>query len=150
MKRKLWNKDFILLLQGNAVSTIGDLMYSVADNDSRFPNLIIDNKVYPLSKELRLDCWIDVSLKINPADKSITLTYDGEEVRTDGSDILPTDDLRVYFGKCTVAQFDLDNVASINLKDIRISQKGESIREWDLRFHQNDIDFCHNILRFYL
>ena len=30
MTRKLWNKDFILLLQGNAVSTIGDLMYSVA------------------------------------------------------------------------------------------------------------------------
>ena len=30
MGRKLWNKDFILLLQGNAVSTIGDLMYSVA------------------------------------------------------------------------------------------------------------------------
>lgn len=30
MKTKLWNKDFILLLQGNAVSTIGDLMYSVA------------------------------------------------------------------------------------------------------------------------
>lgn len=28
--RKLWNKDFILLLQGNAISTIGDLMYSVA------------------------------------------------------------------------------------------------------------------------
>ena len=30
MRKKLWNKDFILLLQGNAVSTIGDLMYSVA------------------------------------------------------------------------------------------------------------------------
>ena len=30
MVRRLWNKDFILLLQGNAVSTIGDLMYSVA------------------------------------------------------------------------------------------------------------------------
>lgn len=30
MTKKLWNKDFILLLQGNAVSTIGDLMYSVA------------------------------------------------------------------------------------------------------------------------
>lgn len=28
--RKLWNKDFILLLQGNAVSAIGDLLYSVA------------------------------------------------------------------------------------------------------------------------
>jgi len=30
MVKKLWNKDFTLLLQGNAVSTIGDLMYSVA------------------------------------------------------------------------------------------------------------------------
>ena len=28
--KKLWNKDFVLLLQGNAISTIGDLMYSVA------------------------------------------------------------------------------------------------------------------------
>ena len=30
MGKKLWNKDFILLLQANAVSTVGDLMYSVA------------------------------------------------------------------------------------------------------------------------
>ena len=30
MAKKLWNKDYILLLQGNTVSTIGDLMYSVA------------------------------------------------------------------------------------------------------------------------
>ena len=30
MKKKLWNKDYILLLQGNAVSTIGDVMYSIA------------------------------------------------------------------------------------------------------------------------
>ena len=30
MKRKLWNKDFILLLQGNAISLLGDIMYSVA------------------------------------------------------------------------------------------------------------------------
>lgn len=30
MHKKLWNKDYILLLQGNAVSVIGDLMYGVA------------------------------------------------------------------------------------------------------------------------
>ena len=30
MHKKLWNKDYILLLQGNLVSSIGDLMYSVA------------------------------------------------------------------------------------------------------------------------
>lgn len=30
MSKKLWNKDFILLLQGSTVSVIGDLMYGVA------------------------------------------------------------------------------------------------------------------------
>ena len=30
MTKKLWNKDFVLLLQGSTVSMIGDLMYSVA------------------------------------------------------------------------------------------------------------------------
>ena len=30
MQKKLWNKDFLLLLQGSAVSVLGDLMYSVA------------------------------------------------------------------------------------------------------------------------
>ena len=30
MQKKLWNKDFILLIQGNAISSLGDLMYSVA------------------------------------------------------------------------------------------------------------------------
>ena len=30
MKKKLWNKDFLLMLQGNAVSAIGELLYGVA------------------------------------------------------------------------------------------------------------------------
>lgn len=30
MGRKLWNRDYILLLQGSAVSAFGDVLYSVA------------------------------------------------------------------------------------------------------------------------
>lgn len=30
MHKKLWNKDYILMLQGDAVSTLGDILYSVA------------------------------------------------------------------------------------------------------------------------
>lgn len=29
MQRKLWNKDYLLMVQGNAVSAIGDILYSV-------------------------------------------------------------------------------------------------------------------------
>ena len=30
MHKKLWNKDFVLMLQGDAVSSLGDILYSVA------------------------------------------------------------------------------------------------------------------------
>ena len=30
MHKKLWNKDFILMLQGGAFSALGDILYSVA------------------------------------------------------------------------------------------------------------------------
>ena len=30
MHKKLWNKDFILMLQGSAFSVLGDVLYSVA------------------------------------------------------------------------------------------------------------------------
>lgn len=30
MQKNLWNKDFLLMLQGNAVSALGDILYSVA------------------------------------------------------------------------------------------------------------------------
>ena len=30
MKKGLWNKDYVLMLQGNAISTLGDVVYSVA------------------------------------------------------------------------------------------------------------------------
>ena len=30
MKKKLWNRDYILMLQGSAISMLGDVMYSVA------------------------------------------------------------------------------------------------------------------------
>ena len=30
MHKKLWNRDFLLMLQGNAISDLGDLLYSVA------------------------------------------------------------------------------------------------------------------------
>lgn len=142
---RLWNRSenvfgVVFRIFTDRNKTI-DLMYCVADNDARFPQLMVDNKVYPLSKELRLERWIDVALTIDPGNKTITLIYDGEEISIDGSDVLPIHDLRFYFGKCSVVQYDLDNVASINLKDIRILLEGKAIREWDMRFHQDSVCF---------
>lgn len=142
MDFKLWNRNenvfgvvFRIITDQNKTL---DLMYSVDENDKRFANLILNNKVYPLNNEIRLDCWIDVSLNINPDKQQISLTYDGETISIDAAEILPVHDMRIYFGRCPVLQYDLDNVASINLKDISISQNEKTIREWNMRLHQGD------------
>lgn len=84
MDFKLWNRNenvfgvvFRIITDQNKTL---DLMYSVDENDKRFANLILNNKVYPLNNEIRLDCWIDVSLNINPDKQQISLTYDGETI----------------------------------------------------------------------
>ncbi len=142
---RLWNREenvfgVVFRIITDANKTI-DLMYSVAENDRRFPNLIINNKVYPLSHEVRLGCWIDVELRINPVQKSISMTYDGEEISIDCPEVLPIHDMRIYFGRCPVVQYDLDNVASVNIKDICISHNDKPFREWDMCFHQGDTCF---------
>lgn len=144
---RLWNREenifgvvFRIITDDN--NTI-DLMYSVTENDRRFPNLIINNKVYPLRHDIRLGCWIDVELKIDSQHEQISLTYDGEEISIDCPEVTPIHEMRIYFGRCPVAQYDLDNVASINLKDIRISHNSNVVREWDMYFHQGDT--CYDI-----
>lgn len=139
---KVWNRNenvfgvvFRIITDQN--KTI-DLMYGVADNDKRYPNLIINNKVYPLSREIRPGRWIDVNLTIDQTGQSVHLSYDGEEISVDCNEILPIHDVRIFFGACTVLEYDLNNIASINLRDISISQEGKAIREWDMGFHQGD------------
>ena len=115
-----------------------DLMYSVDESDVPFPNLIIGDVVYPISKELKKGSWLDVSLTLDPKKKSVILEYDDEELIVHTAAIDDTQEIRIFFGVCPLTNYDLDNIASVNIKDIRISQKDKNIREWDMRFHQGD------------
>lgn len=142
---RIWNREESLFgsvfrIVTDRGKTI-DLMYGVADNDKRFPNLIIDNTVYQLSQPVSTNQWIDVALCIEPQSSTISITYDNETLAASCPEVMPVHEIRLYFGSCFLSGFELENVASVNIKDICISQGGRKIREWDFMHHHGDTTY---------
>lgn len=142
MSFKLWNREenvfgavFRIVTDRNRNI---DLMYGVSENDRRFPYLVVGKQTHPLSNELKMKTWVDVSLCIDPKKEKVTITYDGTVLEVDAPQIKSTESLRIFFGICPLEKYDLNNIASVNIKDIILSVNGKNIRQWDMFRHQGD------------
>lgn len=116
-----------------------DLMFSVGENDKRFPILVTGDAVNPISKEVRRETWLPIQLTLQPKDGQITLEYDSVLVKTTYKDLTDVQSLRIAFGYCPFEKFSLGDVASINLKDIRLNRDNKDIRFWKMARHNNGI-----------
>ena len=116
-----------------------DLMFSVGENDKRFPILVTGDAVNPIAKEVRRETWLPIQLTLQPKDGQITLEYDSVEVKTNYKDLIGVQSLRIAFGYCPFDKFTLGDVASINLKDISLNRNDKDIRFWKMARHNNNI-----------
>lgn len=64
-----------------------DLMYSVSENDRRFPILVTGDAVYPIQKEVRRETWISASLTLDVKEGNITVLYDSTEINVNYPDL---------------------------------------------------------------
>lgn len=116
-----------------------DLMYSVSENDRRFPILVTGDAVYPIQKEVRRETWISASLTLDVKEGNITVLYDSTEINVNYPDLKGTQKLRFAFGYCPYEGFSLADVASVNLKDISIKRGLEEIRLWKMARHNQEV-----------
>ena len=116
-----------------------DLMYSVGEGDNRFPILVIGDNVHPLYNELRRETWVPVSLTLDFNESNITVSYDGRTSNIKAPEIKEVQGIRVSFGLCPFEGFTQANVASVNVKDVRISRGKELIRHWKMAQHNEDV-----------
>lgn len=116
-----------------------DLMFSVGENDKRFPILVTGDAVNPISKEVRRETWLPIQLTLQPKDGQITLEYDSVLVKTSYKDLIDVQSLRIAFGYCPFDKFSLGDVASINLKDISLNRNNKDIRLWKMARHNNGV-----------
>ncbi len=115
-----------------------DLMYSVGENDRRFPILVTGDAVHPILKEARRETWVPVSLRFRPSDGEVALAYDSTKVEVNFPELKGTTGIRIAFGLCPFVGYSLADVASANLKDIRITRGSKEIRLWKMERHAGD------------
>lgn len=116
-----------------------DLMYSVGADDSRYPILVIGEKTYTLSGTVKLNTWINVELSIDPKLGSLDLHYDDLNFSLSDEVLKDFNKAQIDFGNCTIENYILSDVASVNLKDIVIKLDNKTIRHWKLALYNNNI-----------
>lgn len=116
-----------------------DLMYSVSDNDKRFPILVTGDAVHPIQKEVRREIWTSANLVLDFKEGNITVLYDSTEVNVKYADLKGVQGIRIAFGYCPFNGFSLADVASINLRDISIKRGTKEIRQWKMARHNGNV-----------
>lgn len=116
-----------------------DLLYSVGQNDQRFPILVTGDIVHPIQKEVKRNEWLPVSLTFSPQSGDIRVSYDGLEIKANYKDLTGTQSVRISFGYCLFDGFSLADVASVNIKDVYLKRGQKLIRHWKMAEHNDDI-----------
>ena len=112
-----------------------DLMYTADLQDVRQPILVTGTDVHNLVTPIVTDEWIHVSLSLNPRDGQLELDYGGEILRVRDAGTKGAQSFRIAFGLCPFAGYALSDVASVDLRDIRITRGGRPYRHWELARH---------------
>lgn len=116
-----------------------DLMYSVSQNDKRFPILVTKDVVHPIQKEIKCNQWISVNLTISPQDGHINLNYDSVQLNIIHKPLVKAQSIRIAFGQCPFNGYAVGDVASVNIKDIFYKQGIDTIYYWKMAKHNRDI-----------
>lgn len=118
-----------------------DLMYSVSEEDTHYPMLVTGEYVHDIDAPIVMNEWIPVSITLNPKSGEIEVNYNGSVLQVKDAGTKGARSFRIAFGHSPIQGYVLDDVASINIRDIIISVRGKVIRHWDLSIHDNDICF---------
>lgn len=115
-----------------------DLMYR-SENNIRLPFLLIGEEVFLMQNPVREETWLDVTLSLNPKSGRIVLNYDGEEIDVIHEKLKGTKSARISFGYCPFEGFSLDDVASVNIKNVSLERDEKEIRFWKMEQHVGDV-----------
>ena len=122
-----------------------DLMYSIDRKDVHYPILVTGENVTKIESELVTEEWFPVSISLNPKDGGIVIDFNGTVTTLKDAGTKGASGFRIAFGKCPLSGYTLDDVASIDIKDIIIYRNNKKIRHWALSLHEGEdcLDLIH-------
>ncbi|GHU70605.1 hypothetical protein FACS189413_11170 [Bacteroidia bacterium] len=114
-----------------------DLMLTVTET-FRHPILVINEFAHAVREAIVADEWIPVEITFNKGTNEIILDYAGRRLNI-SHDLSRTSDVRISFGTCSFKSFESTDIASVNIRDVKIFQDGALKRYWKLKEHRQNI-----------
>lgn len=111
-----------------------DLTFTVGENDKRYPMLVLNESVHLIPQEIICDQWIPVSITLSSEKDEISILF-GTTRLTQTFPISKSNNVETAFGLCPFEGYTLYDVASVNIRDIKIWNKKNEIRNWKLDIH---------------
>ncbi|GHV27048.1 hypothetical protein FACS1894176_08540 [Bacteroidia bacterium] len=140
--RKELEFGYVVHLIGEGSNCIA-LNFSPDSNNNRYPSLIINGGFYPVSNKVELEKWLAVKLRFSAHKDSLYVSYDGVEksypLSSSGWEAI-----KVVFGVCRFHDFETFEVASMNIRDVKLSRRETLIRHWALKEHNDSI--CYDLV----
>lgn len=116
-----------------------DLFFTVGEGDKRFPAIRVLDSIYFLTHELERNTWLLVKLEINKPEQNVILKF-GAETKTINYKS-GAKELKFVFGKSTKSGIETKDIASVNLRDIKVESNHRLIRHWPLKKYNNNISY---------
>ena len=117
-----------------------DLLFTVGENDKRYPMLVINESVFMITQEISCDQWVPVSITLSSGKNEITLNY-GEYKLSVPYSISQANNARISFGLCPFDGYTLYDIASVNVKNIKLAEGENTTRLWKLENHEGNNSF---------
>lgn len=117
-----------------------DLLFTVGENDKRYPILVINESVHMITHEIVCNEWTPVSITLSSATNEITLNYGGSQIEVPYT-IRQAKNVKISFGLCPFEGYALYDLASVNIRNIKIIDGDNPIRFWKLDSHNETQTF---------
>ena len=115
-----------------------DLMYTADLQDARKLILVTGDQVHFIGTGIPMEEWIPVRISLNPKDGAIGLDYDGATFSVRDAGTKGAESFRISFGLCQLAGYTLGDVASVNVRDIRLTLGDKPFRFWECARHNGE------------
>jgi len=115
-----------------------DLYIAVGDDGIHYPMLLINESIHMMSDQLIYNEWIPMSISFLASEQKISLTY-GSKTLSIPYPVSEINDVRISFGLCPFLNYTIYDIASVNIRNIKLIHDHKLLRFWKLGKHIGDI-----------
>ncbi|WP_177181040.1 AfsR/SARP family transcriptional regulator [Parapedobacter koreensis] len=114
-----------------------DLLFTAGQNNERYPILVVNEEVHPVSREIAFGKWINVSVGLSKTGNQVSLVFDGKELSVPFG-LAKASSARIAFGRCPFESFEMADIASVNIRDVKLFRNQALAYYWKLKEHNGD------------